>query len=117
MHRLHGALPEPYVPVAVTAHLYTYSPPRCRTLQYCRTFFLLSVFLWNDLADPVFYGVGLAGFKSRANTFYWPQLLDPYYSRLLFFPFSLPKGWYCGAGVFRLIGFNHPLSALTAELF
>ena len=24
-------------------------------------------FLWNDLANPVFDGVGLAGFKSRAN--------------------------------------------------
>ena len=29
----------------------------------------LSVSLWNDLSDPVFDGVGLAGFKSRANTF------------------------------------------------
>ena len=27
----------------------------------------LSVSLWNDLSDPVFDGVGLAGFKSRAN--------------------------------------------------
>ena len=25
--------------------------------------------LWNDLADPVFDGVRLAGFKSRANAF------------------------------------------------
>ena len=25
----------------------------------------------NNLADPVFDGVGLAGFKSRANAFYW----------------------------------------------
>ena len=29
----------------------------------------LSVSLWNDLSDPVFDGVGLAGFKSRANAF------------------------------------------------
>ena len=29
----------------------------------------LSVSLWNDLSDPVFHGVGLAGFKSRANAF------------------------------------------------
>ena len=29
--------------------------------------FLLSVSLWNDFGDPVFDGVGLAGFKSRAN--------------------------------------------------
>ena len=52
-----------------------------------RTFILLSVSLWNDLANPVFDGVGLAGFKSRANVFYWPTLLYPYYSLLLFFPF------------------------------
>ena len=29
----------------------------------------LSVSLWNDLVDPVFDGVGLAGFKSRSNAF------------------------------------------------
>ena len=37
---------------------------------------------------------------------YWPKLLYPYYSLLLFFPilFFLSIGWYCGAGVFGLIG-------------
>ena len=37
---------------------------------------------------------------------YWPKLLYPYYSLLLSFPFStfLSIGWYCGAGVFGLIG-------------
>ena len=34
-----------------------------------RTFVPLSVSLWNDLADPVFDGLGLASFKSRANAF------------------------------------------------
>ena len=29
----------------------------------------LWVSLWNDLANPVFDGVGLEGFKSRANAF------------------------------------------------
>ena len=72
MHSLYGALPVPCVPVRVTrggviAHQYTYSPPRCRSSQYSRTFIPLSVSLWNDLSDPVFDGVGLAGFKSRAN--------------------------------------------------
>ena len=72
VHPLNGALPGPYVPERVTrgplvAHRYTYAPPRCRTLQYGRTFIALSVFLWNDLANPVFDGVGLAGFKSMAN--------------------------------------------------
>ena len=74
MHPLYGTLPVPYVPVRVTrgdviAHRYTYALPRYRTLQYSRTFIPLSVSLWNDLSDPVFYGVGLAGFKSRANAF------------------------------------------------
>ena len=74
MHPLCGALLVPYVPVWVTrgaliAHRYTYAPPRCRTSQYSRTFIDLSVSLWNDLADPVFDGVGLAGFKIRSNAF------------------------------------------------
>ena len=74
MHPLCGTLPVPYVPVRVThgtliAHRYTYAPPRCRTSQYRITFIFLSVSLWNDLVDPVFDGVGLAGFKSRSNAF------------------------------------------------
>ena len=73
-HPLYGALPVPYVPVRVTrgaviAHRYTYAPPRCRTSQYHRTFIPSSVYLWNDLSDPVFDGVGLAGFKSKVNAF------------------------------------------------
>ena len=44
-----------------------YAPPRCTTLQYSRTFIPFLVSLWNDLANPVFDGAGLAGFKSRAN--------------------------------------------------
>ena len=73
VHPLYGALPGPYVPARVTrgalvAHRYTYAPPpRCRTLWYTRTFIPFSVSLWNDFANPVFDGVGLAGFKSRAN--------------------------------------------------
>ena len=74
MHPLYGALPVPYVPVWVTrgsviAHQYTYAPPHCRTSQYRCIFVPFSVSLWNDLSDPVFGGVGLAGFKSRANAF------------------------------------------------
>ena len=77
MRPLCGALP---VPVRVTrgalvAHGYTFSPHRYRTTEYSRTFIPLSVSLWNDLADHVFDGVGLAGFKSKANAFYWPKLL------------------------------------------
>ena len=74
MHPLCGALPVSDVPVRVTrgaliARRYNYAPPRCRTSQYRMTFIPLSVSLWNDLVDPVFDGVGLAGFKSKSNTF------------------------------------------------
>ena len=67
VHLLNGALPGPYVPVWVTRVRYTYAPPRCRALQYSRTFIPFSVSLWNDLANSVCDGVGLAGFKTRAN--------------------------------------------------
>ena len=40
-----------------------------QNLAVPQTFVLLSVSLWNDLADPVFDGVGLAGLKSKANDF------------------------------------------------
>ena len=71
---LNDALPGLCVPVQVTrralvAHRYTYAPPRCRTSQYRKIFVPFSVSLWNDPADPVFDGVELAGFKSRANAF------------------------------------------------
>ena len=36
-------------------------------MQYRRTIILLSVSLWNDLANPVLDIVGLSGFKSKAN--------------------------------------------------
>ena len=72
VHPLNGALPGLYVPAWVTlgalvVHRHTYAPPRCRILQYSRTFMPFSVSLWNDLANPVFDGMGPAGSKSRAN--------------------------------------------------
>ena len=84
MHPLHRALPAPYVPVMVTrgaviAHRYTYAPPRCRTSQYRMTFINLSVALRNGLGEPVFDGVGLAGFKSRPMIFYWPCCSLPFW--------------------------------------
>ena len=74
IHPYYGALPVPYVPGRVTfgalvAHWYTYATPHCRTSKYCMTFITLSRSLRNDLSDPVFDGVGLVGFKSRANAF------------------------------------------------
>ena len=62
MHPFNGALPGPYVSVWVTRGALV-----AHRLQYRRTFISRSVSLWNDLVDPVFDGVGLAGFKSKAN--------------------------------------------------
>ena len=74
MHPLSGALPFPHVPAHVTrgalvAHRHSFAIPHRRTSQYPRTIVPLSVSLWNDLSDPVFDGMGLASFKSRANAF------------------------------------------------
>ena len=106
-----SSLPGPSVSVTVTRcalveHLYTYAPPRCRTSQYYRTFVPLPVSLWNDLADPIFDGVGLSGFKSRANAFLLAlAALSLLQSSTIFpFLFFLSIGWICGAEVFGLIG-------------
>ena len=74
MHPLSGTLTLPYVPARVTrsalvAHRHSFAAPRCRTSQYRRTFVPHSVSLRNDLSDSVFDGVGLANFKSRANSY------------------------------------------------
>ena len=89
MHPLCCAFP---VPVRVTrgaviAHRFTYVPPRCRTSQYRLTFIHLSVSLWNDLSDPLFDSVGLAGFKSRADAFLLAYLLAHFLAPAIF-PFS-----------------------------
>ena len=42
---------------------------------YISIIICLPVSLSNDLADPVFDGVGLASFKSRVNDFIFPKLL------------------------------------------
>ena len=76
VHPLNGALPGPYVSVRVTrghliAHWYTYM--RRLAVEPRSTAGLLfpsqCPSIWNDLANPVFDGVGLAGFKGRANAF------------------------------------------------
>ena len=109
-------MPLPYVPARATlgasvAHRHSFAPPRCRTL-YRRTFVLHSVSLWNDLSDPVFHGVGLAGFKSIANAF--PFIL---WCLLLFYLLLLPyMGWLGGVGVFGLIECSHSLPALHSGL-
>ena len=72
IHLPSGALPLPYVPApvargALVAHMHSFQHPRCRISAVTHTFLPLSVYLLNDLNDPVFDGVGLSGFKKRAN--------------------------------------------------
>ena len=126
IYPLYGALPVPYVPARVTSgaligHRYAYAPSRCRTSQYSKIFMPLSVSLWNDLSDPVFEGVRLAGFKSRANVFfYWPKLLASFFLST-FFPFSsfFLYGGIVGLGVIGLIGWgvNRSLPAVHCGPF
>ena len=42
--------------------------PDAEPCSITKTFIPFSVSLWNDLDNPVFDGVGLAGFNSRANS-------------------------------------------------
>ena len=75
MHALYGyfncavCTSASYMRCLVT-HRYTSAPFRSITLKYREALILLSVSLENDLAEPVFDGVILAGFKSRANGFF-----------------------------------------------
>ena len=119
MHPLNGALPGPYVPVRVTpsalaAHKCIYTPPHCKASQYRRTFNPLSVFLLDDLADPVFNGVGLTGFNSQAFSFFIslscsiPTIVFCYFSFSLLSVYRLVL---CGWG-FRTNDLYHSLPAL-----
>ena len=119
-HPISGALPFPYVPARVTrsalfAHRHSFAPPRCRTSQYRRSFVPLSVSLWNDLTDPVFDGVGLVGFKSRANAFLLSSSPLSFLSPTVL-SFSSSMGRLCGVGVFGLIECPHSLPALNSGL-
>ena len=92
MHLLNGALPEPYGLVLVTrgalvAHRYTFAPPRCTTGLFfpsqCQTVHL------ERSCWPHIWWCGTGRFQEQGQCFfYWPMLLNPYYSLLLFFPFS-----------------------------
>ena len=69
------------------------------------TFIYLSVSLWNDHTDHVFDVVGRAGLKRKVNAFCWPKLFYPFLnSSIIPHLFFLLIGWYCGRGVFGLIG-------------
>ena len=81
---------------ARVAHSHLFASPHCRTSQYRRTFVPLSASLWNDLSDPVFDGVGLVGFKSRANDFLARSahsFLSPTVFYFSFFHWLVVWGW------------------------
>ena len=106
MQPLYGALQEPYVPVpvkrcALVSNRYTYAPPRYRTSSYRKPLFPLRISMERSCC-LVFDGVGLEGFKSRANTFLVALLLAPFLSSSVFSFAFLSMGRYCGIGVFGL---------------
>ena len=107
MHLLYGALPVTCVSVRVTpgaviSHRYTYAPPRCRASQYSRTFITYCQYLYIAiLVTPLWdWRVSRAG----SMPFYWPSCSLPFCLLLFSLPLLCPLGWYCGAGVFGLIG-------------
>ena len=88
----------PYVPVWVTRcalikHWYT-SAPSLPNIAARHPFFFFSVSLWNDLADPVFDDVRLAGFGTRADDFL-SALFVGFYFAIHCFIFLLVILW-CG---------------------
>ena len=73
-HPLHTSLPETYQPVRVTryainAKSLTFSPIRCRTLQYLRSFIPAAIKLWNELPSEVVESEELQEFKMLTNRF------------------------------------------------
>ena len=69
-----------------------------RASQCRRTFIPLLVSLWNDLADNVFDGVGLARVLSAGPILiYWPKLFAPFLSSTVFSFSSI--GWCAGRGI------------------
>ena len=109
MHPLYGAITVPYLLLLATrsaqvAHRCSYIPPRCRTSQYHMTVIPLSVFLWNELAD--LYSMVWDILVSRAWCIFvgFSYFIPFLSSAIIPFLFFLSIYWYCGVGVFGLIG-------------
>ena len=109
MHPLYGAQHVLYMQVRVARgplvfHRYTYAPPRCRTSQYCKTFVPRSSCISAELScfmtmylitwDRRVLRTGPMLFTKSSETVFY----------LLLFSILLSIGWFCGAGVFGLIG-------------
>ena len=107
MYPLYGALPGPYVPVRVILIRHIAAKPRSTAEPLFPSQCLFGTTILTLYSMVWYWRVSRAG----PMPFYLPKLLYPYYSLQLFFAFS-SKGWYCGAGVFGLIGYTgHPLPA------
>ena len=94
MHPLNGSLSGPYVPVWVThgalvEHQYTYAQPRSEPFSTTGLLFPSQVPFRNDLEDPVFDGVGLAGSKNRAIIYFISLCCSIPTVVFYYFPFSL----------------------------
>ena len=89
MHPLYGALPVPYVRVRATRYAVIAALWRS---QLGDSLASIADKLWNDLSDPAFDAVGLAGFKSRENAFSLAWLLAHFLSPAVF-PFSSVILW------------------------
>ena len=73
-HPVRGLCPAQYVlrrPTrgALAAHFQSLEMPRCRTVQFPRSFVLSCVRLWNGLHESVFAGEGVGAFKTSVNRF------------------------------------------------
>ena len=117
---LNGALHGPYVPVLVTrgalvAHRYTYAPPRCRTCITAELLFPSRCPSGTILLTPCSMEWDLRVSRAGPMLLYWPELLYPYYSLLLFFPFS----FFClSVGIVGLgCGTCHMAYILTFYIF
>ena len=111
VHPLNGAIPGPYVPVRVTlgaliAHRYTYAPPRCRTLQYSRSFIPFSSVPLERSCLTSIRWCGTGGFQEQGQCFFIGLSCSIPTVVLYSFPLSLHSvyGLVLWAGVFGLIG-------------
>ena len=112
-----GALPLSYVPLRVIrgALEALVRASSLKDFSVSQKLCALSVSLWNDLSDPVFDGVGLAGFKSRTNAFLLARSALSFLS--LFLSFSFFHGlvvWGWGLWTDRVFSLSPGLAQRTS---
>ena len=123
MHPHYGALPVPYV---LASAGYT----RCfgRTSAYLCTSSLQNTAVPQDFYSPLSVSVehscwpcirwcGTGGFQKQGQCFFIGLSCSLPFCRLLFSLSLFSIGWYCGAGVFRLIGCKSLSHILALQTF